>query len=347
MKTIETFEQPGDVVTLVAPYDVTGGDGLLVGIIFGIAAYQVASGTPVETCTTGVFRINALSTDVGAQGAAVYWDNTNRRVTTSSSGNTAIGALVVAKQNGSAVAVVRVVSGDGTVLNLGSLLLSTFPVGIAPSGSVGANGALTLGTALNVIYSGGIFLHFPAGAVFSGSAAGLYYCVMSSTTVGTVYNNVGSGVPSAPTAPTPIVDAGPGAYTAPTGADITLITAPAISAGVFGLSGGFKAEVIGSNNNSASGKTTRFKLNSVNIGGATTSTSTNNSQSITFQNGGAANRNVVFFQNFGASAIGQARSATTVDTSAAMTLVVAAQLATVATDFVIVDTAIVKLLGNA
>ena len=43
MKTIETFEQPGDVVTLVAPYDVTGGDGLLVGIIFGIAAYQVAS----------------------------------------------------------------------------------------------------------------------------------------------------------------------------------------------------------------------------------------------------------------------------------------------------------------
>jgi len=112
MKTIETFEQPGDVVTLVAPYDVTGGDGLLVGIIFGIAAYQVASGTPVETCTTGVFRINALSTDVGAQGAAVYWDNTNRRVTTSSSGNTAIGALVVAKQNGSAVAVVRVVSGD-------------------------------------------------------------------------------------------------------------------------------------------------------------------------------------------------------------------------------------------
>jgi len=118
MKTIETFEQPGDVVTLVAPYDVTGGDGLLVGIIFGIAAYQVASGTPVETCTTGVFRINALSTDVGAQGAAVYWDNTNRRVTTSSSGNTAIGALVVAKQNGSAVAVVRVVSADGIEFSL-------------------------------------------------------------------------------------------------------------------------------------------------------------------------------------------------------------------------------------
>lgn len=238
-------------------------------------------------------------------------------------------------------------SGDGTQINLGSLLLSTFPVGIAPSGSVGANGALTLGTALNVIYSGGIFLHFPAGAVFSGSAAGLYYCVMSTVLLGTVYNNVGSGVPSAPASPTAIVDAGPGAYTAPTGADITLITAPAISAGVFGVAGGFKAEVIGSNNNSASGKITRFKLNSVNIGGATTSTSTNNSQSITFQNGGAANRNVVFFQNFGASAIGQARSATTVDTSAAMTLVVTAQLATVATDFVIVDTAIAKLLGNA
>jgi len=159
MKTIETFEQPGDVVTLVAPYDVTGGDGLLVGIIFGIAAYKVASGMPVETCTTGVFRINALSTDVGAQGAAVYWGNTNRRVTTSSTGNTAIGALVVAKQNGDAVAVVRVVDADGNsvagtwLLPSGSddsALLSEFVQDVAASGreALLGPGDFVIGTAM-------------------------------------------------------------------------------------------------------------------------------------------------------------------------------------------------------
>ena len=109
------------------------------------------------------------------------------------------------------------------------------PVGLAPSGSVAANGALTLGTALPAVYSvaasSGIWLRFPAGAAFSGSAAGLYYCIMSSTTAGTIYNNVlpSPGTPVAPATPTPIVAAGPGAYTATTASDIALlaVTIPA------------------------------------------------------------------------------------------------------------------------
>lgn len=226
-----------------------------------------------------------------------------------------------------------------------ALLISTFPVGIAPTGSVAANGALTLGTALNAVYSGGIFLYLPAGAAYAGSAAGLYYCVMSSTTVGVVYNNIAAGVPERPATLTSIVAAGPGAYTAPTAVNITLITAPEIAAGRFGVEGGLKAEVIGSNNNSVGGKTTRFILNGTSLGGAAATVSTNNSQNVTFQNVGDDNRNIVFFQNFGVSAIGQARSATTIDTGVAMTLIVAAQLAT-ATDWVVVDTAIARPLGN-
>lgn len=237
-------------------------------------------------------------------------------------------------------------SAGGEPLDIGDFVLSTFPVGAAPSGTIAANGALTLGTALNTIYSGGIYLYFPAGAVFSGSAAGAYYCVMSSTTVGVVYNNVLTGIPEKIAAPTAVVDAGPGAYGATTGSNITLITAPVMDAKKFGTSGGFQATLIGTNNNSAGGKNTTLRINGAGVGGAVTSTSTNNSQSIVFQNAGEYARNVIFFQNFGASAFGQARSSGTINTDTAMTMTVTANMV-VATDWLIVDTLIVRKLGNA
>lgn len=237
-------------------------------------------------------------------------------------------------------------SAGGEPLDIGDFVLSTFSVGAAPSGTIAANGALTLGTALNTIYSGGIYLYFPAGAVFSGSAAGAYYCVMSSTTAGVVYNNVLTGIPEKIAAPVSVVDAGPGAYVATTGSNVTLITAPVMDAKKFGLSGGFQATLIGTNNNSAGGKTTTLRINGTAVGGATTSTSTNNSQSIVFQNSGEYARNVIFFQNFGASSIGQARSNGTINTDASMTMTVTSNIVA-ATDWLIVDTLIARKLGNA
>jgi hypothetical protein len=93
-----------------------------------------------------------------------------------------------------------------------TLAQTNVPAGNAPSGTMAANGAVTLGTALPYIMPS-LFLYFPAGAVFAGSAAGFYYCQMSSTTVGVVYNNLMGVIPVTPANPTPIVAAGPGAYT--------------------------------------------------------------------------------------------------------------------------------------
>lgn len=100
---------------------------------------------------------------------------------------------------------------------LRSTLQVTTPVGVAPSGSVAANGAITLGTALPRIYADGIFLRLPAGAAYAGSAAAFFWCVMSSTTVGTIFDNTFAGVPEIPATATPIVAAGPGAFTGVTG----------------------------------------------------------------------------------------------------------------------------------
>jgi hypothetical protein len=111
------------------------------------------------------------------------------------------------------------------------------PFGLPSSGTVGANGALSGLTAFNVTYVG-IWLYFPAGAVYAGSLAGLYWCVMSGTTAGTIYNNrlTIPGSLDAPATPTPIVAAGPGAYTQTTGVAITAFgrTVPAGSMGAGG-----------------------------------------------------------------------------------------------------------------
>jgi hypothetical protein len=68
------------------------------------------------------------------------------------------------------------------------LAQSNVAVALAPNGTVATNGIVTLVTALPRIYSSGIWLRFPAGAVVGGSA-GLYWCDMTSTTVGQVYTN--------------------------------------------------------------------------------------------------------------------------------------------------------------
>lgn len=78
---------------------------------------------------------------------------------------------------------------------------SAIPWTVANSGTVAANGIVTLGTALPTTYSNpGIWMYFPAAA-FSVLPAGWYWAVMSSTTAGTVYTDrtlattvVGTGI---------------------------------------------------------------------------------------------------------------------------------------------------------
>lgn len=132
------------------------------------------------------------------------------------------------------------------------------PVGIACTGSMGANGALTLGTALGATtpYASGAFLYFPAGAVYASSGAGFYLTKMASTTLGTVFNNIyipANGLPSIPSPLVPVVDAGPGAYTGVTTLQAGLqITVPA---NVMGPNGALQFDQLLSYTNSAGAKT--------------------------------------------------------------------------------------------
>jgi hypothetical protein len=127
------------------------------------------------------------------------------------------------------------------------------PAGVAPSGSMGNNGALTLGTALDQIYSDGVWLWLPANAISAGSAAGCYWCIMSSTTIGTVYNTVlGSKIPYKPDYNVAFSTTGPGAYTGLiTESAVATITMPG---GTLGLQGRVSGHILSSHNNSAGAK---------------------------------------------------------------------------------------------
>lgn len=94
---MKNFVQTGDALTIVAPYALTSGQGALLGSLFGVAASNAASGANVEIVPEGVFDITALSTDTGTVGTKMYWDNTNRRLTTTLTSNTLVGCLTAAK----------------------------------------------------------------------------------------------------------------------------------------------------------------------------------------------------------------------------------------------------------
>lgn len=90
----------GNIIPLIAPYTLLSGQGLLVGMIFGIAQYDAAIGIEVEALVEGVVTINKIGSQAWTQGAAVYWDNTNRRATTVATGNKFIGYCTTAVAGG-------------------------------------------------------------------------------------------------------------------------------------------------------------------------------------------------------------------------------------------------------
>jgi predicted RecA/RadA family phage recombinase len=102
----KNYIQSGKTVTLAAPYQRNSGEGALVGALFGVALSTLANGASGEFATQGVFD---LAKAVGAitQGALVYWDNTAKNVTTTSTSNTRIGCAIVAAASGDATVRVR------------------------------------------------------------------------------------------------------------------------------------------------------------------------------------------------------------------------------------------------
>ncbi len=101
------YIQKGETITVTAPCDVVSGGGVLVGSIFGVASNDAKSGaTDLEIDTEGVYDLPKAAGAV-TQGELIYWDDTNKVVTTTALNNTKIGAATQAAAAGDATARVR------------------------------------------------------------------------------------------------------------------------------------------------------------------------------------------------------------------------------------------------
>ena len=105
---MKNFVQPGNTITLTAPYAVASGDGLLVGSIFGVAAGTAALGEAVEAALNGVYDLKKVASQAWAAGDKVYWDNTAKEATKTTTSNTVIGVAVVAVAGGAGDTIGRV-----------------------------------------------------------------------------------------------------------------------------------------------------------------------------------------------------------------------------------------------
>lgn len=97
---MKNFIQEGDRLQYTAGADITSGSGVLVGVRLGVAATDIANGAVGILAMCGVFELPKLSTDVVAQGALLYWDNTNKRLTVTATSNTLAGYAFAAAGNG-------------------------------------------------------------------------------------------------------------------------------------------------------------------------------------------------------------------------------------------------------
>lgn len=104
---MENYVHDGEVMPLTAPYDRTSGQGALVGALFGVATVDVLSGVEANFQVLGVVTLNKTSAQAWTQGALIYWDNTNKEATTTSTSNTRIGCAAAAAANPSSTGNVR------------------------------------------------------------------------------------------------------------------------------------------------------------------------------------------------------------------------------------------------
>lgn len=110
---MKNFIQPGEAITLAAPYDLLSGAGAKVGSIFGVAAFDALNGVDVVLQRSGVFSLAKVSAQAWAVGDPLYWDNSAKLVTNVKGANLYIGKALEVAANPTAKGKVLLGGADG------------------------------------------------------------------------------------------------------------------------------------------------------------------------------------------------------------------------------------------
>jgi len=94
---MKNFVQPGESVEFTAPAGgVVSGVGVQIGELLVIATVTAAAGVRFVGLVEGVISHAKAPSEAWAEGARVYWDEGNKRFTSSGAGNLPAGYAVVA-----------------------------------------------------------------------------------------------------------------------------------------------------------------------------------------------------------------------------------------------------------
>jgi predicted RecA/RadA family phage recombinase len=109
---MNNYIQPGNILTLTAPYAVDSGEGAKVGAIFGVATADILISVEGEFHTTGVFDLAKTSAQAWAVGDRIYWDDSNKRCDTDSTVGMFIGVATAVAANPTSTGYVRLNGGS-------------------------------------------------------------------------------------------------------------------------------------------------------------------------------------------------------------------------------------------
>ena len=104
---MKNYVQEGERIVVPAPAAVTSGDGVVVGTLFGVAGGSAALNEDVVLSLEGVFILPKAAGAI-TLGAAVYWNNSTKVVTTTASGNLLIGKAFAAAADADTTAIIRI-----------------------------------------------------------------------------------------------------------------------------------------------------------------------------------------------------------------------------------------------
>jgi hypothetical protein len=221
---------------------------------------------------------------------------------------------------------------------------TAIPFILQSSGSVGANGALTLNTAITdntisgtQLFISSCYMYFVAGAVYSGSIAGWYYVEMQSATAGVIYNNIyTTGTPQIPSSKTPIISASIGAYTQTTGS----VNAVSLNVGknTLGRNGFATCLPAFLYPNNANGKAMQVLVNDTVVHNKTRTTSTISTPVVDVRSRGSVRRQISTTSDSATFSLGATNStyASAVDTTEDVSISVRMAIAS-ASDYMILE----------
>lgn len=96
----KNYIQPGEVWDHTPGSNVAAGSVVLMGEVVGVALADITANQTGPVQVSGVWELPKLSTDVVTQGAILYWDAANTRLTVTAGSLKVAGAAVTAAGSG-------------------------------------------------------------------------------------------------------------------------------------------------------------------------------------------------------------------------------------------------------